>query len=63
MIKKNPDMLSFGNDINEKECEYIISIDTANINNDIIVTKDSKYYKDIVSFKRIGKKYFASYSE
>ncbi len=63
LIKKDPDMLSFGKDINEKECEYIVSLDetATNIINKsklIIVSIKSKFYGEFQAYKQIGKKYY-----
>lgn len=63
LIKKDPDLLTFGKDIIEAECEYIIQINEEqithnDINKTIIIDKNSKFYGLLKAYGRIGKKYF-----
>lgn len=58
LLQKNPDWLSFGNEISEDTCEFILSIKQSDNKNDIIVPVSSPYYSKLKLFERIGKKFY-----
>lgn len=59
LIQQNPDMLTFGIDIDLDECEYIVTIDeTLNDAKYVFIPNNSKYYVKIHDYVSIGKKYY-----
>jgi peptide subunit release factor 1 (eRF1) len=59
LIDKNPDMLVFGDEINEDNCEIIITINNNKLNKKTIcVSEQSKYYSIVKLYQQIGKKFF-----
>jgi len=57
-VKKNPDILCFGNDIVERDCEYIIQLSEPFSEKEIQVEKSSRWYDDMKLYLRIGKKWY-----
>lgn len=58
LLKKNPDWLQFGKEINEKECEYIITCSTKKCLREIVVDSSNPFYTELCKYGTIGKRYF-----
>jgi hypothetical protein len=57
-IEKDPDLLCFGDEISYEDCEYIITLEDEIGEKYIKLNIDSKFYRKLYMFGKIGKKYY-----